>query len=553
MPANLITKTDTNKQTFPKINKAIQDAFDALSKASRADENSNVALVKARNVQSQLDTIIIESGTSDAETLQARTSYDGNVFKTVKERIDYEVAEILTHISETNQEIEQRGISVKKFGVIGDGVTDDTTALQTALDYGYTNKVPVFFPRGEYKTSRTLRLKRGAHLILDPNAYIFRTGVYTMVLNGEKRDSFTEYEGNGDITIDGGIWDAKGYEIAGDGSLFAFGYARNITVKNATIRNVNYSHGVELCAIDGAVIENCRFEGYYDYTNGTRNYSEAVQLEHSSTAGFPYFGAGTLTPTKNVLVSKCYFGPSDSPSSQSWGVGVGTHSISTTAVTENITIEKSEFVGNQYRGIRMRAWRNVKILYNTFHNCEDGIQYDGDSTVRAFLNVEGNVLEGCNRYGMVFAKMSSSEVKGNKIHSNDTSLVANGCENSTFTYNDLRSENSDAVSCFAYSKRLFFENNTVRNAGRNGFNIYDNVFFIHLIKNTVHSSSSTALNFSGGGTTAILVKDNNIDTNTVMVASSGVSGLHFINNWYKSNGTVNSNALNAITSPNYTY
>lgn len=90
MPANTIAKGESLANSFPKINKAITDAFDALSKATNADQNSNDAIVKAKSVQNQLNTIVIESGTSDAETLQARTDLFGNVYNTVKERIDAE-------------------------------------------------------------------------------------------------------------------------------------------------------------------------------------------------------------------------------------------------------------------------------------------------------------------------------------------------------------------------------------------------------------------------------------------------------------------------------
>ena len=41
-------------------------------------------------------------------------------------------------------------ISVKDFGAVGNGVADDTAAIQAAIDYGFTNSKAVFVPSGTY-------------------------------------------------------------------------------------------------------------------------------------------------------------------------------------------------------------------------------------------------------------------------------------------------------------------------------------------------------------------------------------------------------------------
>jgi hypothetical protein len=47
-------------------------------------------------------------------------------------------------------------INVKDFGAVGDGVTDDTTAIQTAVNYFVSNEGELFFPKGDYIITGTI-------------------------------------------------------------------------------------------------------------------------------------------------------------------------------------------------------------------------------------------------------------------------------------------------------------------------------------------------------------------------------------------------------------
>jgi hypothetical protein len=58
-------------------------------------------------------------------------------------------------------------VSVKDFGAVGNGVVDDTAAIQAAIDYAYTQAIPialtgqpaVYFPSGQYLISSSLVLR----------------------------------------------------------------------------------------------------------------------------------------------------------------------------------------------------------------------------------------------------------------------------------------------------------------------------------------------------------------------------------------------------------
>jgi hypothetical protein len=55
-------------------------------------------------------------------------------------------------------EFDKRGINVMKFGAKGDGVANDTAAIQAAIDYACANGGVVYIPYGTYKTTSPLTI-----------------------------------------------------------------------------------------------------------------------------------------------------------------------------------------------------------------------------------------------------------------------------------------------------------------------------------------------------------------------------------------------------------
>ena len=49
-------------------------------------------------------------------------------------------------------------MNAKKFGAVGNGATDDTLAIQEAIDFAAKKGTSVFLPKGFYRISKTLNL-----------------------------------------------------------------------------------------------------------------------------------------------------------------------------------------------------------------------------------------------------------------------------------------------------------------------------------------------------------------------------------------------------------
>jgi hypothetical protein len=64
-------------------------------------------------------------------------------------------------------------VSVKDFGAVGDGVADDTAAIQAALDYCVANKTSLYIPHGTYSIT-TLTINFGGSSLAMPKQIGFR-------------------------------------------------------------------------------------------------------------------------------------------------------------------------------------------------------------------------------------------------------------------------------------------------------------------------------------------------------------------------------------------
>ena len=60
--------------------------------------------------------------------------------------------------SRTINEKAQDYISVKDFGAVGDGSTDDTIAIRNAINFGITNGNAVYFPAGDYNVTNQINI-----------------------------------------------------------------------------------------------------------------------------------------------------------------------------------------------------------------------------------------------------------------------------------------------------------------------------------------------------------------------------------------------------------
>lgn len=382
----------------------------------------------------------------------------------------------------------------------GDGVEDDTIGLQRAFDLA-ENKT-LIIPVGNYKITKTLRVRKnttvyayGAHIKLST---VNTSGVLLMT-NGNSDDQFTEYNGNGNITFIGGIWDAQAHLNAMNSSNgFAFGHAKNIRFIDVEIRNLSQGHAIELNALKNVRILNCRFMGW----GAIALTSEAIQLDYASTAGFPAFGLPDGTPCEDVEISGCEFGASKEL--PAWGIAIGGHTANAGKPCRKIRILHNNMTVRSFAVVPY-YWTNFLIQGNTMDGGGINARAVADS-ISDIAIIDNNILN-CSNFAIGLRGATGgincleARIEGNLIDTN-----ANGYSALLVDYAPFVQILGNRITRAGYqgirvmnSPECNVESNTVRNPVKEGIAV------------TVTSHNSLVINnrVSGAGQTGIVVDCHN--------------------------------------------
>ena len=111
--------------------------------------NTALTFTEAPPTNSSIEVLnyrVADIGTADANNVTYTPAGTGAVQTTVQTKL-------------------RESVSVKDFGAVGDGVTDDTAAIQAAIDYAESNNLTVNFDGATYAIGSAISLKNGVSLI----------------------------------------------------------------------------------------------------------------------------------------------------------------------------------------------------------------------------------------------------------------------------------------------------------------------------------------------------------------------------------------------------
>lgn len=262
------------------------------------------------------------------------------------------------------------------WGALGDGEHDDAPAFNAALRITRTaGSVAIRVPRGRYRIAGRLRIYRNTHLRFDPDAVLVRGWAAGFFINGDDGASYPGYSGHGSIVIDGGTLDGNIGEFPSQYVAMSLGHCEDVTIRNLTITDVVWGHAVEVNASRNVTFSNCRFLGYRDADDGSRFFSEAIQLDLPTKLGFPAFGPWDGTPCRDITVENCHFGPSGTDDTTSWPCGVGTHGTVHDVWTSGVRIVGNTFDRCTWYAVRPFKWNDLVVTGNHLVGCAGGITH----------------------------------------------------------------------------------------------------------------------------------------------------------------------------------
>ncbi|PFR12607.1 hypothetical protein COK30_13750 [Bacillus cereus] len=374
--------------------------------------------------------------------------------------------------------------NVKSFGAIGDGITDDTTAIKQAIS-GLPNGGKITFPKGNYKISEPLVFKNKNSITIEILGSINQT---KHGYCGIEIESCTEVVVTGSGKVQGyGTFPYQTFN--GDGTVnnekSRNGGGFSTTKRNGDIGAIPFGGGYEANQGIGILIH----EG-----------SENIKVETIEVAGFNYSGiavghTNSSVYNKNVIVTSCTIHDCQDnaiSTCKTYGVNIDTNQIYNIG---HPTASVNDTHINLGYGVTLLYWNaiseNVVITGNNFNHCARKA-VDAHACKNG-LTISNNMIDNCYVYGIALPNNSPTTPWS------DFSITGNTVRNSGTAPNYLPAQDTCCGIFADITVGGTIANNTITDSGRYGLYVYFKNYtqtgrsFASITGNTVAQTNTNAL------------------------------------------------------------
>ncbi|SFB30028.1 parallel beta-helix repeat (two copies) [Acetitomaculum ruminis DSM 5522] len=362
--------------------------------------------------------------------------------------------------------------------------------IQDALDVNSKGqyKLTVVIPKGTYKLDSTLYVYPNT-TISAKGATLKKTKRYGAMVENVLDNDKGGYDGNHDITIDGGKWDSSPIMKKKGTETFRFIHCNNITIKNASLCNVPVgSHLIVFAGTRRCLVSNCKFYGYYNYKKLTaaKCPKEAIQLDivHSlEQVPTKQYVCWDDLPCTGITISNNEF--------YKFSRGIGSHTAIAGRFHSFITISNNNFHDLSDEVMKLFNYLHLTINDNTIKNVRQGIL--------AYTYLEA--AEKDSYFGTNNKKVYSLPGDYDIIIENNT--IKNVKDKGEFWGDGIRIIGGDERPI----PGVIIRNNKISNTDRYGiFTTYANG--IKILKNKIHKAGADGMNL--GNSSFAVIKKNKI-------------------------------------------
>jgi acetolactate synthase small subunit len=340
-------------------------------------------------------------------------------------------------------------VSVKDFGATGDGITNDTAAIQAALNSGANT---IYFPAGTYivtedgssyalrplSNQKIIGAGRGATIIKLANnqgsfsrvfGVLSKTNVtiQSLTVDGNKANQTAGFEQQHGIFINASsnvlVIDVQVKETRGD-NIYWYGNCQNCSVVDSWLQTTD-----RIC-IHAQIITNCVVSNTHFYVD-------------SGSCGIKCELDGEGLGVDGLTVTGCTFDGATTVS------GIIISGLSATTKSSNIAVTGCLFNGLLSVGINIGVYStNWNISGNVFAGIEEAI-----------IQTSYNVVYGYNGQNNIV--ISNNTMQGLTGTAAKYAVYVSNCTNLTVTNNSIESATLPIALAATHSTGLHFSNNFI--------------------------------------------------------------------------------------------
>jgi hypothetical protein len=194
-------------------------------------------------------------------------------------------------------------VSVKDFGAAGDGVTDDTAAIQAAIDsLGEVTGGTVYFPAGTYKTSSNIEIKSKTTLQGDGRQSLIKSTSMTNLARGGQTQFYAIGKSDFNV-VNLGFDNSEISSFTSATRSFYFSGCSNYVVQNNYFKESGAATASLACS-DYYILDNevdysstdgiAHHDGVFDQWNGSHHFViRGNRIYGNSIALWPILATGT--------------------------------------------------------------------------------------------------------------------------------------------------------------------------------------------------------------------------------------------------------------------